>query len=142
MKALILVAAAIGLIALSAGCNARPKSGRGLHLPDGSLEQGQKAFADLNCGQCHSVTGVPMKRPANASTNIVLGGTVVAIRTYGELVTSIINPTHGLKPGQVAVPNPLKMPEFNKTMTVQQMIDLVAFLQSRYELEPEPNLIK
>ena len=80
-------------------------------------------------------------RVATAPTNIVLGGEVTMIRTYGELVTSVINPSHGLAPGfkkeQIKGGKLSPMPEFNDVMTVRQMIDLVAFLQSRYkEFEP------
>ena len=32
------------------------------------------------------------------------------------------------------------MEDFNDTMTVSQLIDLVAFLQSKYDLLPEPVL--
>jgi L-cysteine S-thiosulfotransferase len=66
----------------------------------------------------------------------VLGGEVSYIHSYGELVTSVIHPSHGLAPGfsrekiQTGALSP--MPEFNDMMTVRQMIDLVAFLQSRY----------
>ena len=74
---------------------------------------------------------------STAPTNIVLGGKVTFIRTYGELVTSVINPSHGLAPGfkkeQLKGAKLSPMPEFNDVMTVGQMIDLVAFLQSRYE---------
>ena len=65
------------------------------------------------------------------------------MKTYGELVTSIINPSHVLSPGYpkelITKNNQSAMPNFNDTMTVRQLIDLVAFLQSRYELVlPEP----
>jgi L-cysteine S-thiosulfotransferase len=60
----------------------------------------------------------------------------------GELVTSIIHPSHGLAPGfkkeQLKEARLSPMPEFNDIMTVRQMIDLVTFLQSRYQrLEPD-----
>jgi hypothetical protein len=65
------------------------------------------------------------------------------VKTYGELVTSIINPSHVLAPGYpkelITKDNRSAMADFNDKMTVHQLIDLVAFLQSRYELVlPEP----
>jgi L-cysteine S-thiosulfotransferase len=96
----------------------------------------------LKCNTCHRVNGVDLPPPvATAPTNIVLGGPVVRVQTYGELVTSVINPSHGLAPGfdseQIKDGKLSPMPDFNDTMTVRQMIDLVAFLQSRYQkLEP------
>ena len=74
---------------------------------------------------------------------VVLGGEVRQVKTYGALVTSIINPSHSLAPGYpkelITKDNQSAMANFNDTMTVRQLIDLVAFLQSRYEfVPPEP----
>jgi hypothetical protein len=126
------------LAAVLAGCDAGPKSGRGFHLPDGDVEKGKAAFLALKCHTCHRVSGVDLPLPiSSAPTNIVLGGEASYIHTYGELVTSVINPSHGLAPGfkkeQLKGNKLSPMPEFNDLMTVRQMIDLVAFLQSRYK---------
>lgn len=136
--------AAVGILtALLAGCYAGPKSGKGFQLPEGNVENGKAAFLALKCNTCHRVDGVELPPPvATAPTNVVLGGEVTMIRTYGELVTSVINPSHGLAPGfskeQIKNGKLSPMPEFNDTMTVRQMIDLVAFLQSRYrEIQTE-----
>ena len=60
------------------------------------------------------------------------------IKTYGELVTSIINPSHRLAKGyaeaNVAMEGKSNMTVYNDVMTVRELIDLVAFLQSHYEL--------
>ena len=119
------------------GCDTGPKSGRGLRLPEGDVGKGKAAFLALKCNTCHRVDGVELPPPVStAPTNVVLGGEVTYIRTYGELVTSVINPSHGLAPGfkreQIKTGELSPMPEFNDVMTVRQMIDLVAFLQSRY----------
>ena len=135
----LLAAAVLGLLP---ACHYGPKSVKGLSLPDGNIENGKKAFLALQCNTCHRVNGVELPPPvATAPTNIVLGGEVTMIRTYGELVTSVINPSHGLAPGfkkeQIKEGKLSPMPDFNDVMTVRQMIDLVAFLQSRYkEFEP------
>jgi mono/diheme cytochrome c family protein len=125
-----------------AGCDTGPKSGGGFRLPDGDIEKGKAAFLALKCHTCHRVNGVDLPPPVStAPTNVVLGGEVSYIRTYGELVTSVIHPSHGLAPGfkKEQLKDRLSpMPEFNDLMTVRQMIDLVAFLQSRYtKLERE-----
>ena len=72
---------------------------------------------------------------------VVLGGEVMKVKTYGELVTAIIHPSHKLSPllekewMEQAKLSP--MGSFNRVMTVEQMIDLVAYLQPKYkELEP------
>ncbi|MCA9231605.1 MAG: hypothetical protein KDA57_13220 [Planctomycetales bacterium] len=82
-------------------------------------------------------------RPASDQVVVALGGKVSQIKTYGELVTSIINPSHrfakGYTPGEVAVEGESKMTNYNDVMTVSQLIDLVAFLQAHYEIrEYEP----
>jgi hypothetical protein len=57
-------------------------------------------------------------------------------------VTSIVNPSHEISRRypreQVAEGDVSKMENFNERMTVAQLIDLTAFLQSRYEVRPEP----
>ena len=70
----------------------------------------------------------------------MLGGETYEIHTYGDLVTSIINPSHRIIRGYpkevVEKDGKSRMLNFNSTMTVQQMIDLVAFLQSHYKFVP------
>lgn len=137
----LLGTAMVGLVLAS--CYPAPKSGKGLVLPEGNIEKGKAAFLALKCHECHRVDGVEFPSPVSTvATNVVLGGKVTRIQSYGELVTSVINPSHGLAPGfdkiQARGARLSPMPEFNETMTVSQLIDLVAFLQSRYEkIEPD-----
>ena len=114
---------------------------RGFHLPQGEIEAGRQAFADLKCTMCHSVAGVEIAG-AQAAGGVVLGGEVRKIRTYGELVTAVINPQHSIAPqyaaaqaqaGQEVTASP--MPSYNSDMTVKQLSDIVAFLHSRYVLQ-------
>jgi len=138
MKPWFTLLAAAVLAAVLAGCDSGPKSGRGFHLPEGDIEKGKAAFLALKCNTCHRVNGVDLPSPvSSAPTNIVLGGEVSYVSTYGELVTSVIHPSHGLAEGfkkeQLKEGKLSPMPEFNDVMTVRQMIDLVAFLQSRYK---------
>jgi len=126
-------------LALLAGCNQSPKSSRGFRLPDGDVKKGKQAFLALKCNQCHKVEGVEL--PAPGSFNLTLGGETQRVRTYGELVTSIINPSHVISDQyqkELADAKESPMPRFNHEMTVEQMIDLVAFLQSRYKLVEPP----
>jgi sulfur-oxidizing protein SoxX len=133
------------LMLLTAACNG-PKSGAALRLPDGDVERGKAAFLELKCNTCHTVAGTDIPSPSKDYAYVrvvVLGGEVRQVKTYGALVTSIINPSHSLAPGYpkelITKDNQSAMANFNDTMTVRQLIDLVAFLQSRYELvPPEP----
>jgi L-cysteine S-thiosulfotransferase len=133
------------LTILTSACN-NPKSSAGFRLPDGDAEQGKAAFLELKCHTCHTVDGTdipaPVWAPGLTSKDyvrvVVLGGEVRQVKTYGELVTSIINPSHALAPGYprelITRGNQSAMANFNDAMTVRQLIDLVAFLQSRYKL--------
>jgi mono/diheme cytochrome c family protein len=120
-----------------------PRSSAGFRLPDGDVERGKTAFLELRCYTCHTVSGVDIGVRGKEYAflrSVVLGGETRRVKTYGELVTSIINPSHSLVPGY---PNELitkgdesAMANFNDRLTVRQLIDLVAFLQSRYQLVP------
>ncbi len=123
----------IGL-ALS-GCNPQAK---GFALPPGDALAGQATFTELGCNACHSVKGKIERRTdgADATVNVTLGGEVTRVKTYGDLVTSIINPSHKLSRGTdsttLTADGASKMPNYNQTMTVQQMLDLTTFLQDSY----------
>ncbi|MCA9111959.1 MAG: c-type cytochrome [Planctomycetaceae bacterium] len=124
------------------GCEPGPKSGSGFTLPDGDVKRGEEAFVSLKCHACHDVKGVELPEvELDLEQEVVLGGEVPHISTYGELVTSIINPSHklakGYIPDVISTEGESKMINYNDAMTVQQLIDLVAFLQSHYRLRPQ-----
>lgn len=139
MKQLTL-AAVVGLVFLS-GCMTDPKSGEGFTLPDGDVAKGQATFARLQCNACHTVSGVSF---ADAETTeepiFALGGEITRVRTYGDLVTSIINPSHRFAVGyknedaEAAGKSPMRI--YNNELTVTELTDLVAFLQSHYRFKP------
>ena len=74
---------------------------------------------------------------------VKLGGEVYSTITYGKLVTSIINPSHEFARGYsselIQSGGKSRMPDYGEVMTVRQMTDVVAFLQSHYKVvPPEP----
>ena len=75
---------------------------------------------------------------AEPQVPVQLGGRVARGRTDGELVTAIVDPAHRLTPGykrELIQSGALsRMGDFSEAMTVRQLIDVVAFLQSRYEV--------
>jgi sulfur-oxidizing protein SoxX len=115
----------------------------GFPVEEGNIEAGRQAFIDHGCHRCHSVAGVSLPVfPGAASPLLELGGPTSQVKAYSELVTSIINPSHriseryreGLRQPVVG-PLETQMPMAHiETMTVRQLIDLVAFLDSRYVL--------
>jgi hypothetical protein len=127
------------------GCFSGPESPIGFRLPDGNAEQGLQAFEDLQCYGCHAIQGTEFPPGRTDSVNVILGGNVTRVKTYGELVTSIINPSHKLAPGykeeEVTIDGASRMElaGLNEVLTVQQLIDLVAFLQPLYNVLPPEN---
>ena len=136
MKLKLTMLVIISLLIGASGCSR--KSAVGFRLPDGDVEKGKTAFVELKCFTCHKVEGVEMPAPVVAKhAPVVIGGPVAHIKTYGELVTAIIHPSHNIAADvkkEWEVDGKLSpMPDFNRLMTVEQMIDMVSFLQSRYE---------
>ena len=115
---------------------------KGFRLPEGDAERGKATFVQLKCHQCHTVEGADLP-PAEdkAGVSFALGGEVTKVKSYGELVTAIIQPQHVVSPDYLATIKKAEgegqaspMPEYNETMTVRQMSDLVAFLHGHYKL--------
>jgi len=128
----------LSLVVLLAACGGEErKMSRGFSLPEGDTEKGKQAFLELQCHRCHTVAGEVL--PDDVPRTIKapnLGGELYRVKSYGELVTSVINPKHVISKDWEGLTSP--MPVVNEKMTVQQMIDIVAFLNSRYvKLEPE-----
>jgi mono/diheme cytochrome c family protein len=130
------------LALLLVGCQPPPSSesvapqGSAFRLPSGDAEKGEAAFLKLQCHACHQVAGVDLPAPGSKSPiTVVLGGEVLKVKTYDELVTSIINPPHIVsdKYRGLLLEGQTPMPEFNDSMSVAQLIDIVAFLHARYQ---------
>jgi mono/diheme cytochrome c family protein len=129
---------AFGVLIIS-GCGADRMSEKGFSLPEGDSIRGKDAFLYMHCHECHMIAGEELPRVAMADPPFVeLGGTVSKVKTYGELVTAIINPSHKLAKGYplevVSNDGESKMPVYNGFMTVQELIDIVMFLQPHYEV--------
>ncbi len=114
----------------------------GFTLPAGDAERGKETFVDLGCGYCHTVAGVDGLRDniPNPERTVVLGGEKPRVYTYGELVTSVINPSHKISQPELSdvvdEDGNSQMVNYNDVMTVTEMTDLVTFLEQHYELEP------
>ncbi len=138
-----LIVLGIALASLSA-CGPDPKSAAGFTLPDGDVAQGKASYISLGCNNCHTHSEVPQVGDAEAvSVSITLGGESTRVRSYGELVTSVINPSHRVarrsSEEMADESGRSRMASVNDVMTVSQLIDLVAFLQASYTLSPHYN---
>ena len=120
---------------ISSSCN---EQARGFALPTGDIEKGKATYTRLACNTCHSIADMEWKGE-NDSLKIFLGGDVTTQKTYGDLVTSVINPSHKIakRYKQVTATEEgfSKMKNYNEIMTVQELIDLVTFLQSEYNVK-------
>ena len=141
-KTLLSLLIAITLVGVAA-CDQGAHSTRGFRLPEGNVDNGKALFASYGCVACHTVDGVDSQEMAPAiESPVVLGGPVTLAKTYADLVTSIINPSHRIsreldqdivqRDGQSLMRN------YNEEMTVAHLIDIVAFLQPQYELVDVP----
>jgi L-cysteine S-thiosulfotransferase len=138
----IVVSLVPALLLMMVSCrNEEARMAKGFRLPEGDIQQGQAAFLQMNCHQCHTVAGLTLPNSDSPSKIAMqLGGEVRKVKSYGELVTSIIKPQHIVSPeyleklgeaGKQGAASP--MPSYNDTMTVTQMTNIVSFLHSRYQ---------
>ena len=139
MRRNIISSIAVGALLLGAGCEADRMSERGFSLPEGNALSGKEAFVYMHCHECHSIAGEALPALVNTDPPYVeLGGQVTRVNTYGVLVTAIINPSHKLASGypveDVTDDGQSKMPLYNGYMTVQELIDIVAYLQPFYNV--------
>jgi len=131
--------ASLIMVTLSA-CTMDSPPVKGFVLPQGDVALGETVFVKYGCHGCHSIPGVDL--PGMDAESVVLleiGGEVYRVKNTGELLTSVINPTHvvsqefinkleGANRGNAESP----MPYYGDAMTITEMINLVAFLRSQY----------
>lgn len=133
-KGIVGTVTAFALVALSA-CQT------GFSLPRGNSENGRLIFSKFQCADCHAIAALPdLRRGIQPLMDLPLGGKTDTLKTYDELVTSIINPSHVISPNypgkDIRSGKSSKMPSFNSAMTVEELVDLVTFLEAQYELAP------
>ena len=124
------------LLGVCAACDSRHSSSA-FHLPaGGDIDRGKAAFVELGCHSCHEVPGAGIPAPTvHPAVPVVLGGEVDERLSDAYLVTSMLDPSYQLAPyprDQILAGGKSRMPCYGARMTTQQMIDIVAFLQSRY----------
>jgi mono/diheme cytochrome c family protein len=127
-------------------CGPARHSGAGFRLPPtGDPARGKVLFVSLGCNGCHEVAGSDLPRPTvQPPVPVVLGGTVDYQIPDGFLVTSIINPSYDLAAypsSQITIAGHSRMPSYADRLTVSQLTDLVAYLQTQYRLRqfiPQP----
>jgi mono/diheme cytochrome c family protein len=139
MKLISMLAVLAAAVACLGGCERDRMSERGFSLPEGDPVVGRETFIYMQCHQCHSIEGETFPAlPGLDPPYVQLGGPVTRVKSYGELVTAIINPSHKLASGYaeqlVSEGGESNMYIYNQYMTIQELVDLVMFLQPHYDV--------
>ncbi len=121
------------------GCYKGPEAPWGFSLPEGDPEKGELVFIKYKCNSCHLLLNYDNNTEDHElQPPVQLGGDVSSVKTYAELLTSIINPSHKISKRYTVRPDEMayaQMPNFNDTMKVQELVDLVTFIQPKFTLE-------
>lgn len=146
MKSSGLINSVVALSALTfiSACSPVDSGQASIYLPEGDRANGEALFVTLGCAGCHNVVGADLPEPAEAGPVRVLLGSKTSGRrmSYGQLVTSVVNPSHKLaaryRSSEVSADGESLMTSYNDIITVTQLTDLVAFLQAHYETADRP----
>ena len=102
-------------------------------LPQGNPQKGREVFITMECYTCHTVQGERFpgdpKEVGGVGPDLTDMGVLHPPEYFAE---SIINPNAVLTegPGYVGEDGRSKMPSYNEILTIEQLIDLVAYLKS------------
>lgn len=131
-----------GLLLVTTACTTGRRSAAGFRLPAGNAERGKIAFVQHDCHTCHEVSGTDLPKPnVQPPVPVILGGAIAVEKTDGYMVTSIINPSHQIVRGPkdlVMAGFNSRMPSHAEQMTVQELADIVEFLQAHYTVSRPP----
>jgi mono/diheme cytochrome c family protein len=105
--------------------------------PASDVERGRSVFAKYECFSCHEVRGERFPVPRDASN---VGPELSSMGSAHEVeyfIETIVNPNAVVERGKGydAPDGSSKMPSFNDTLSVQELVDLVAYLK---QLRPPP----
>ncbi len=119
---------------------------RGFSLPEGDSETGRLLFIEYGCIECHTIAGTEFTdelEDFESEIMVRIGGETTRVKSYGDLVTSVINPSHKLAKGYAVEDvtgedGESRMRNYNEELTVQELTDLVTYLKSKYKLKSMP----
>ena len=100
-------------------------------FPDGDPVNGRKAFADFECFSCHQVKGEKFPPGKKGDVGPELTG-MGSRHPTDYFLESVLNSNAVIVegPGFTGPDRLSKMPDYRDSMTVAQLIDLVAYLKS------------
>jgi hypothetical protein len=114
---------------------AKPQSDpEGFYLPIGNVQEGKKVFEKFKCHTCHVVyfdRFIP--QPTAEKPGPVLGD-LKRMHTPGEFANAIVSPSRHIMTGfEPSEGKQSRMGDFGQTMTVQELVDIVAYLMAQEE---------
>lgn len=139
LQLIIFIILSFFILFLFSACSDNVNSSRGFTLPQGDAKKGKMVFLDHRCLACHTLTGLddPSVKIILPEP-VVLGGKVTRIKTYADLVTSVINPSHRIanlhQSSNYKADGTSTMENYNDVMTISELTDLVTFLQPYYRV--------
>ena len=101
-------------------------------LPRGDPAKGREGFAKLECYACHEVKGEKFPAPTEQPRVGPELSQMAPLHEAEFFAEAVVNPSAVIDKGKgyQAADGSSKMPEFNDTMTVKELIDLVAYLRA------------
>jgi hypothetical protein len=114
------------------GAAAGMGAGLRLYLPPGDIAAGKAAVQAMQCFVCHKIAGSDFPAPhAKPPVPVELGASQAA-QSQERLAESIIAPSHRVAPGMPGITSGgmSRMGDYSEVMTVRQLVDIVAYLQS------------
>jgi hypothetical protein len=137
MRSLFISLVALCALICVSACDQDDRRQRATYLPEGDAAKGELYFVSLGCISCHSVIGAELPDPVEAGpVRVLLGSRTGRRMSYGQLVTSIVNPSHRLsaryRKDEISQQGESLMTSYSDVLTVTQLTDLVAFLQAHY----------
>ena len=130
--AFVLAAVSVGIASVGFADQATPKVPEGwtFTLPAGNASSGRAVYVRMECSACHRLQGIPEAPPrGTAGVGPDLTGYSALPAEY--LADSLIR-SHTIvaAPGYYVKDGVAGMGNYNHFLTVQELIDLVAFLRS------------
>jgi mono/diheme cytochrome c family protein len=103
-----------------------------LRWPAGDPRKGRDAFVRFECYSCHAVQGEQFPALGPRETLGPELSRMGALHEPEYFVEAIVNPSAVIEPGRgyEAADGSSKMPSYSDSMTVQELIDLVAYLRA------------
>ena len=135
---MLLLAAAVALPFVACGSPQVAAQGETVivTLPFADVNAGRQAFVDLKCTACHRVPSEPsFPAPVSATQGPAFDGGLAG-RDFSYLTTAIVSPSHRISENinpevRTHIEGVLSpMGDYSRVMTVHQLADLHAYLQS------------